>query len=226
MSETDVKLNCTSLNDLLYSTILHHLGQKMHRPQDWFDENNTGIQKLLDNKCQANRAYQNDTSSQSKKDVHHAIHHKAWLHLRKLQEEWFSQNVDEIPSYTDSHNWKQFYGALKAVCGPQSSGSSPVLSADGSTLLTDKDKILGGWAEHFNNVINCPSSINEKAISCLPHVVINASLADSPTVEEVRRAVKSLSTGKAPGSDTIPGELHILSRLNLICKLPELFKSV
>ena len=124
-----------------------------------------------------------------------------------------------------AYNWKQFYGALKAVYGPQSSGSSPALIADGCTLLTDKDKIIGRWAEHFNNVIKLPSSINEEAIVHLTQVVINASLADSPTVEEARRAVKSLSIIKAPGSDSIPGKLYVLSGLNLIYKLTELFKS-
>ena len=115
------------------------------------------------------------------------------------------------PVLCSSHNWKQFYGALKAFYGPQSSGSSPKLSADGSTLMTDKDKIIGRWTEHFNNVLNCPSSINEEAIAHLPQVVMNASLANSPTLEEVRNSSQSLSTGMAPGSDTIPGELYILS---------------
>ena len=154
-----------------------------------------------------------------------AVCHKAQLHPRKLQDEWFSHKVDEIQSYTNSHNWKQFYGALKAVYGPQSSGSSPLLSADGFTLLRDKDKTLGRRAEHFNNMLNCPSSISKEAIAHLPQVVINASLADPPTVKEVRRAVNAISTCKATGSDAIPGELYILSRLNLISKLTELLKS-
>ena len=66
MSETDVMLNWTALKDLLYSTALHHLSQNMHKHLDWLNENNTEIQKLLDNKYQAHGAYQNDTSSQSK----------------------------------------------------------------------------------------------------------------------------------------------------------------
>ena len=101
-----------------------------------------------------------------------------------------------------------------------------MLSADGSILLTDKDKILGKWAEHFNNVLDHPSSISEEDIAHLPQVVINASLANSPVLDEVRRAVKAISTGKAPGYDAIPGELYILSRQNLISKLTELFESV
>ena len=132
----------------------------MHKHQDLFDDNNTETQKLLDYKYQTRWAYQNGTSSQSRKDVYHAISCKAQLHLKKLQDEWFSQKADEIQSYTDNCNWRQFYGALKAVYGPQSSESSPMLSTDGSTLLTDKDKILGRCTEHFNNVLNHPSSIN------------------------------------------------------------------
>ena len=138
---------------------------------------------------------------------------------------WFSQKADEIKSYADSNNWKQFYGALKAVYCTQSSGPSSMLSADGSTLLTDKDKFLGRLTEHFNNVLNHASSINKEAIAHLHQVVINTSLANSPTVEEVRRAVKPLSTSRASVPDTIPAELYILSGLNLIYKLTELFKS-
>ena len=168
MSKTDVDSNWNALNDLLHSTALPNLSLNMRKHQDWFDENNTEIQKLLDDKYWAHQAYQNDTSSQSKKDVYHAICHKAQLHLRKLQDEWFNQKVNEVQSYTNSHNWKQICGEMKAVYGPQSSGSSPMLSADGSTLLTDKDKILGRWAQHFNNVLNGPSSINEEGLACLP----------------------------------------------------------
>ena len=225
MFKADVKSNWTALKDLLYSTALHHLNPNVHKHQDWFDENITEIQKFLDVKYQAHQAYQNDTSSQSKKYVYHAVVCKAQLHLRKLQDEWLSQKADKIQSYTDSHNWKQFYGALKVVYGPHSSGSSPVLSADGSTLPIDKAKILGRWAENFNNVLNHPSSISEEAIAHLPQVVINTNLDDSPTVKEVRRAGKVLSTSKALGSNSITGKLYILSGLNLISKLTELFKS-
>ena len=73
-----------------------------------------------------------------------------------------------------------------------------------------------------NNVLNHPSSIREEAIACLPQAVINASLADSPTVKEVRRALKALPNGKAPGSNAIPGKLYILSGPNFISKLSEL----
>ena len=71
---------------------------------------------------------------------------------------------------------EKFYDVLKTIYGPNSSGATPLLSADGSTLLTDKDAILEWWAEHFNSVLNRPSSINNNAINILPHIEYNVLL--------------------------------------------------
>ena len=46
-----------------------------------------------------------------------------------------------------------------------------MLSADGTSLLTDKEAILKKWAEHFDGVRNRPSSINDEAVNRLPQVV-------------------------------------------------------
>ena len=63
---------------------------------------------------------------------------------------------------------KQFFDALKTVYGPQSSETTPLLSVDGISLLTDKEAILQRWAEHCDSVLNRPSSINDDAINRLP----------------------------------------------------------
>ena len=60
---------------------------------------------------------------------------------------------------------KKFHDALKIIYGPKSSGATTLLSADGSTLLTDQEAILKRWAEHFNSVLNRPSSIIDVAIN-------------------------------------------------------------
>ena len=78
------------------------------------------------------------------------------------------------------------------------------LSANGSTLLTDKEVILKRWAEHCNSVLNRASSINEDAIDRLPQIECNVLLDEFPTVMETRKAVQQ--SGKAPGADTIPAE--------------------
>ena len=118
---------------------------------------------------------------------------------------------------------KKFFDELKTVYGLQSSGTTPLLSADGTSLLTDKEDILKRYAEHFDGVLNRPSSINDKAINRLPQMECNPLLDELPTVSETVKAIKVLSSGKAPGSDAIPAEIYKAGGPPVAEKLTELF---
>ena len=103
---------------------------------------------------------------------------------------------------------KKFFDALKTVYGPQSSGTTPLFCADRTSPLTDKEAILKRWAEHFDCVLNRPSSINDDAINRLSHVEFNLLLDGFPTVAETVKAIKLLSSGMAARSDAIPAEIY------------------
>ena len=63
---------------------------------------------------------------------------------------------------------KKSFDALKTVYRPQSSKTTLLLSAGGTSILNDKEAILKRWAEHFDGVLNRPSSINDDAIYRIP----------------------------------------------------------
>ena len=140
-----------------------------------------------------------------------------------MQDSWLSKTADEIQSFADRNDMKKFFDALKTVYGPQSSGTTPLLSADGTSLLTDKEAILKRLAEHFDGVLNRPSYINDEAINRLPQVECNPLLDELPTVSETVKAIKLLSSGKAPGSDAIPAEIYKAGGPPVAEKLTELF---
>ena len=140
-----------------------------------------------------------------------------------MQDSWLSQKADEIQSFADRKDMKKFFDALKTIYGPQSSGTTPLLSADGTSLLTDKEAILKKWAEHFDAVLNRPSSINYEAINRLPQVECNTLLDELPTVSETVKAIKLLSSGKAPGSDA---EIYKAGGSQVSEKLTELFHTM
>ena len=71
-----------------------------------------------------------------------------------------------------------------------------MLSADGSTLLADKEAILKRWAEHFNSVLNRQSSINEDAIDRLPQIECNVLLDEFPTVMETGKQFNNCHLAK------------------------------
>ena len=127
-----------------------------------------------------------------------------------MQDSWLSSKADhsEIQSFADRKDMKKFFDALKTVYGPQSSGTTPLLSADGTSLLTDKEAILKRWAEHFDSVLNRPSSISDDAINRLPQVECNLLLDDIPTVSKPVKAIKRLSSGKTTGPHAILAEIY------------------
>ena len=118
---------------------------------------------------------------------------------------------------------KKFFDALKTVYGPQSSGTTPLLSADETSFLTDKEAILKRWAEHFDRVLNQPSPINDDVINRLPQEENNLLHDEFPTISETVKAIKLLSSGKAPGSDAIPTEIYKAGGTPVAKKMTELF---
>ena len=113
-----------------------------------------------------------------------------------MQDSWLSKKAEEIQSFADRKDMNKFHDALKTIYGPKCSGATPLLSADGTTLLTDIDVILKRWAEHFNIVLNRPSSVNDSAINRLPQIECNVLLDEFPTVTETRKAIQHLSLVK------------------------------
>ena len=67
---------------------------------------------------------------------------EAQRHARLLA----GKKADEIQSFADRKDMKKFFDALKTVYGPQSSETTPLLSVDGTSLLTDKEAIFKRWA--------------------------------------------------------------------------------
>ena len=215
-----------SFRNAVHSAALTVLGPAIRHHQDWFDENDSVIHSLLKEKHSLLRAHQNDPSCTAKKAAFTNMRSKVQSKLRSMHDSWLSAKADEIQGYADRHDTKRFYDALKAVYGPQSSGSSPLLSADGSTLLIDKKQILERWADHFNSVLNRPAVINDEAIACLPQMEINQDLDAPPSNEEVSKAIKQMTSGKAPGPDAIPAEVYKFGGEVMHHQLTSLFQTM
>ena len=130
------------------------IGTTAHKHQDWINENDAYIQPLQEEKHYLHRGLFNDHASTSKMAAYSNIRGMVGRDLCQMQDAWLSKKADEIqPAVADSKDMKNFYGALKIVYGPTTSGWYPLLSADGNTLITDKEKVLEHWAEHFHIVL-------------------------------------------------------------------------
>ena len=206
-----------------YDASFKVLGSVQRIHQDWFDQNDKEINDLLEKKRSMHKALLSDPNSQAKQTAYKSIRSLVQQRLRSMQDTFLRSKAEEIQGFADRNDSKRFYRALKEIYGPSTSGSSPLLSADGSSVLTDPDDILKRWAEHFCNVLNRPSSISSEAIANLPQVPIDSSLDTLPTSDEIKKAISQLSDGKAPGRDCIPAEIYKCGGDVLVNRLTELF---
>ncbi|BHF66011.1 hypothetical protein SprV_0200902500 [Sparganum proliferum] len=146
------------LRDTVQSTALAVLGRARRQHQDWFDDNDAVISNLLAEKNRLHKAYVNHPTDDNKAAFYRSRRHLQ-QRLREMHDVWTARKAEEIQGHADCNEWKNFFAAIKAVYGPPTKGSAPLLSADGSTLLTEKTQILQRWAEHFRGVLNRPSVI-------------------------------------------------------------------
>nr|VZI09500.1 unnamed protein product [Spirometra erinaceieuropaei] len=213
-----IKNRWCQLRDTVQSTALAVLGHARLQHQDWFDDNDAKKNRL-------HKAYVDHPTEDNKAAFYRSCRHLQ-QRLCEMQDAWTARKAEEIQGYADRNEWKNFFSAIKAVYGPPTKGTAPLLSADGNTLLTEKTQILQRWVEHFRGVLNRPSVISDAAIDRLPQVETNVDLDLPPSVQETIRAVQRLSSGKAPGSDAIPAEVYKHRCPQLMDHLTALFQGM
>nr|VZI51103.1 unnamed protein product [Spirometra erinaceieuropaei] len=129
------------LRDTVQSTALTVLGRAPCQHQDWFDDNDATIRNLLAEKNRLHKVYV-DHPTDATKAAFYRSRRQLQQRLREMQDAWTARKAEEIQGYADRNEWKNFFSAIKAVYGPPTKGTAPLLSADGNTLLTEKTQIL------------------------------------------------------------------------------------
>ncbi|KAL8578271.1 hypothetical protein ACOMHN_005662 [Nucella lapillus] len=137
-----------------------------------------------------------------------------------MKDEWWKKKAEEIQRYADSKNAKLFYSSLREVYGPPQRSSAPIRNLQGE-LLTDNEAINRRWSEHFEQLLNRPSSIDPSVIEQIPSRPLHMELDDPPTKDEVAGAIAQLQCGKSAGPDGIPSEVFKAGSQPLIQKFTE-----
>jgi exonuclease III len=226
LDDEKVESNWTLLREMIYKTATEILGLTTKKQNDWFDENAEDIMKLLDEKHKRHKESINDPKSTAKRDAFNNIRRTIQQNIRHMKNTWLSEKATEIQGFADSHDLKNFYHSLKTVYGPTYPKSLPLLDKESKNIITGEAEILQRWAEHFNYILNQPSSIKDETINRLPQAPINYSLDAVPTPGEVQAAIRLLSCGKAPGSDSIPAEIYKEGGPALTEKIHKIFQQI
>ena len=139
MTTEDSTEKWTSFKETVSETVKEVLGAMTRTHEDWFDENDKKIKEAIHAKNKSYIECLNDPSAVSKREKFKVFQVKIQTDLRAMQDQWWRDKAAEIQYYADTHNAKKFFSTLKTVFGPSASGSNPLLSSDGKTLIKDQE---------------------------------------------------------------------------------------
>ena len=125
--------------------------------------------------------------------------------LRQMKDDWWNKKAEAVEDLAESGNPRAFLESLKEVYGSRHSVTAPLYNKPGTVLLTNKVDVVDRWKEHFQDLLNRPSS---NALNNKDKLPCNADMDIPPSLEEIEDAIKSLKNGKAPGADGIPSEVY------------------
>ncbi|KAL5010020.1 hypothetical protein ScPMuIL_012325 [Solemya velum] len=96
------------------------------------------------------------------------------------------------------------YQITKKLCGKKNSTNIPVRNKQGTLLTAEKDQEIQ-WTKHFKEVLNRSDPTNIPEITGAEEDLdINL---DTPSKEELVKAIQCLKNNKAPGKDQLSAEL-------------------
>nr|VZI37823.1 unnamed protein product [Spirometra erinaceieuropaei] len=138
-----VEYRWCNLRDTVQSTVLSVIVRARREHQDWFDDNDAAIINLLAEKNHLHIAYVGQPIDANRAAFYRS-RRQLQQRLRVMQDAWTARKTEEIKGYADRNEWKNFFSAIKAVCGSPTKGTAPLLSADGTVShITNRDTKTG-----------------------------------------------------------------------------------
>ena len=111
------------------------------------------------------------------------------------ENDWLQQRALELKLAVDQNGPKRFYELTKELYGPSTQSSAPLRSKDGTTLIRDQKARMERWKEHYSDLLNQSSEVNEDMLNNIEQCEVMEDLAAPPTLPEVEEGIASLQNG-------------------------------
>lgn len=186
-----------------------HLGFASRSQPDWFLDNQSVIAPLL----QTRRLLYNKWVKSGLASDHalfKTARSKARAEIRRSKDRWLTGVAAEADLGRVSCHGRSVWSAIRILQrsyqGLQPTPTSAVRDEHGEMCASREAKI-SRWHRHFQKVLNVQSTFDPAVLSSLPQRPVVNWLADLPTLDELSKAIDSLTNNKAPGESSILPEM-------------------
>ncbi|XP_076031949.1 uncharacterized protein LOC143019853 [Oratosquilla oratoria] len=183
------------------------LGYLTRKNQDGFDENDQEITALLGRKRLAMKKWKMENNSTHKKLQLKEAKSAVQSITRSMKNNWFTCRAKELQSLADTHNTHEFFKTANSMYGPSSVGPMPLRTKHSSTLLKDENKIKTRWEEHFSELLNNDSPVDETIFDETPQHPIHHDQ-------------------KSAGPNGIPAETYKCGGISMANRILQLFTTI
>ncbi|XP_071941032.1 uncharacterized protein [Antedon mediterranea] len=188
--------------------------------EDWFEEKFEKLLPVIEKKHTALLAYKTRATRHNlaslrlaRADVQRVV--------RQCTNEYWEEFSAQIQQVADTGHLKGMYEGIRKAIGPVQKKTAQIKDRNGNVII-DQKKQMDRWVEHYSEVYQTKMPVSQEELKNVQNLPTMLELDAYPTMDEVRSAVKQLSSGKAPGDDGIPTEIIKAGGLTLIHHLHEL----
>ena len=136
---------------------------------------------------------------------------KAQQTARRCANEYWTELRENVQSAAITENIRGMYDGIKQALGPTLNKTAPFRSSTGEVIM-GRGHQLERWMEHYSDIYPRENTVSPSALDAVECLQTMEEPDTEPTLEELSKAINSLASGKAPGSNGIhPG-------LNKHCK--------
>ena len=208
------------LSSIIHQSANEAYGRKVRRSVDWYEANLVVMEPTTTAKRQAFIRWKKDPNSKNLHSLRKA-RSESQKAARKCANNYWIQLSTAIEQASTSGNIRAMYEGIRQATGPAIKKSAPLKSKSGE-IITDSNKQMDRWVEHYLELYSTENTVSEGAINSVPVLPVLNDLDAMPTLSELEDAINALSSGKAPGNDEIPPDIIKAGKPALLPHLHEL----
>ena len=218
-NETDIETQLEHCKKLWHDTCEEVLGKKMTQHKDWTSADT--IHKLetrRERKTVLNNS-QTRAAKAKAQEEYTAVDREVKRSIKKDKRGYIDDLARQAETAAGQGNLRDLYLVTKQLMGKFQQTDKPVMDKHRNPLTTTKEQ-LKRWAEHFRELLNCPTPDSPPDI---PSAETKLPIScDKPSKAEIKKAIMTLRSGKAAGPDEIPAEAikaDIATAVNMLYSL-------